>query len=259
MPDKSHIIIIGWNDFSMQVATQVLNADKRVVVISDRENPDHKTMAGFVSRGDLLFFGCGYYDFEKIKDADVEHALAVLINLETDTEKLKYVIPFNKHFGKKETVVPINNANLKETFSKAGVRYPLSKNELAGKILSGFLFEKDVAVYCKDLLSSAETDDAYDVQQFYITADSPLRNKTFGQAFRELREDFNTVLIGIEKAATSTQKATLLKNPPSQTPVNEGDYIIVILDGNSADKISQYLSVTEGVQLASKIHAGDVT
>jgi len=248
MNKKNHIIIIGWDDFAERVAKQIMIAGKAVTVVSDKKT----TLESFnndksIENIDVIF--TDYYDFKKIETANVEEALAVLINLENDTEKLKYVIPFNKYFKKQQIVVPINDANLKETFTNVGVTYPLSKNEIAAKMTSGFLFEKDVALYFEDLLASAEDESDYDIQQYKVLRENPLCHIKYGDAFKQLRNEYSAILIGLSQCDGITEKRSLLKNPPDETIINEGDYLILILNGKTADQLQKVFKVDEGAVL----------
>ena len=245
MNKTKHIIIIGWNNFAKQISEQIIIAGKEVIVISDIKI-DINPFDNQEYNKQLNVIYTEFNDFEKINEANVESALAILINLESDTEKLKYVIQFNKYFSNKQTVVPINDANLKGTFYNAGVRYPLSNNEIAAKIISSFLFERDVAVYFEDLIASAESEDDYDIQQYLVLEKNPYCNVNYGDAFVELREKYNAVLIGLAKPS---EKQRLLKNPPNNTVICEGDYLILILNGDTSDLLEEVFMIEEGAVL----------
>ena len=249
MRNQGHVVIIGLDDFALQVAKQIVTAGKSVVLVSNEKSSiDHHTENNFTT-DELSILQSEYNDFPKIEEAGVNDALAVLINLQKDTEKLKYVIQFNKYFKSKQTVVPINDASLKETFSNVGVRYPLSKNEIAAKVISSFLFEKDVALYCKDLIASAEDESDYDIQQYMVLKVNPFCGMKYGEAFENLRNEYNAVLIGLSKCSQTPLKRALLKNPSASTLIDEGDYLIVVLNGESADKLKTACEVDEGVVL----------
>ena len=241
MKQKTHIIIIGWDEFAEMVARQIIIAGKIVRVISDKEPTN--------SIDGVNFICTEFNDFKEIERADVNGAIAVLINLADDTEKLKYVIQFRKYFKNKKAVVPINDASLKETFCNIGVQYPLSKNEIAAKIISSFLFEKDVALFCQDLIASAEDELDYDLQQYKILKGTPFCDMEYGDAFKQLRNDYNVILMGLSQCDKDPSKRILLKNPSNETLIKEGDYLIMLVNGHSAKDIKNVCMIDEGVVL----------
>ncbi len=240
---KDRVVIIGWDDFARSVLEQLISAGKNIFVITN--NPDH---SGLIqknfSTGNVLIHISDYKNFEEFKKLELDAASAVLVNIPGDTDKLVYVINLKMHFAGLKLVVPIDNPSLKETFTNAGVTYPLSKDEIAAKMLASYLFEKDVAVYSSDFSSTAKSETDFDIQQYRVDGNNPFIGKTCGAAFRDFREEYNAVLIGLSRYSSGTRE--LMKNPDDATVIQEGDYLIAIVSGTSSRLICRDFRVAGG-------------
>lgn len=71
----------------------------------------------------------------------------------------------------------------------------------------------------------------------------------YGNAFRQLRNEYNAILIGLSQCKKTSSKRLLLKNPPDNTLINEGDYLILIVNGKTANKLQEVFMIDEGVIL----------
>ena len=239
----NHVVIVGWDSTARHVLEQIVAAEREVVIITcDRNDVGtiNETYPGdYVN---VLF--ADLKNFDKMQKANIEQAIAVMINLQDDTQKLEYIIGFKKAFKDAKLVVPINNQNLKDTFFKAGVTFPLAKDEIAAKMLSSYLFEQDVAVYCEDLLASAKEESDYDIQQYKVTADNSFVDSDYRTAFVRLKREYNVILIGLAKYSDGERH--LLKNPSDDTVIEQNDYLILVLNGMAAQTIKEVFHVEEG-------------
>ncbi len=240
-----HVVVIGWDDFARDVVVHLLNAEKKVCVIT-ADGVKAQTIAESYNPEQLQVLCADPNNFDKIKGANIEEAAVIVINLPSDTDKLVYIINFKKAFEKEMKIVaPINNPNLKDSFYKAGVRYPLSKDEIAAKMVSSYFFERDVALMSNDLLATSKVEDDYDILQLKVIDGNPFLNMDCGAAFKKVKEHYNGIFIGLSKARNGDRK--LIKNPPSDTKIDPGDYMLVIVDGISAALMKKAFDVEEGL------------
>ena len=112
-------------------------------------------------------------------------------------------------------------------------------------MVASYIFEPDVAEYNADLLASSKTADDFDIQEYRVIRNNPFSGKTYGQAFARIKKEYNSILIGMSKKTDSLRK--LLKNPPDNTLINEGDYLILITNGKSEKLVSNAFGIQEGV------------
>tara|TARA_B100001029_G_scaffold179470_1_gene189109 strand:- start:550 stop:1602 length:1053 start_codon:yes stop_codon:yes gene_type:complete len=241
---EKHIIVLGWNNFGSGVVLQLVNAGNKVVIITDNKEDIDKIYEKFSK--DFVFVI--YSDIKNIKSlekANVTSCHMVFINLSNDADKLITTLNIKKEYPNIEFLVTLDHSDLDSTFHSAGVNYVLSKDEIASKMIASFIFEPDVAEITNELISSASTEDEYDVQQYLVTNENPFLNKQFGEAFNYLKKTYNVILIGLSK--WEGKKRKLLKFPKDDIKIEKNNYLILISDGITGDKMEILFKVSEGV------------
>lgn len=240
----NHVIIIGWDEFARSVTTQLVNSDHRVAVITDRKD-DVDLIRQEYSADTLFILFADLKNVSMLERAGIRSAGMIFANLPNDTDKLISILNIKKEYPDKNFVVILDNTDLKETFKTAGVTYILSRNEIASKLIASYMFEPDVAEVEADLMSSAKDTDQYDIQQYRVIQTNPYLNRTFGEAFADLKTHHNIVPIGICK--TTAQGRQIIKLPPDDTKIEVGDYLIMIVNGSTEKEVSRIFQVTQGV------------
>lgn len=241
---SNHIIIIGWDDFSRAIADQLVYAGNRVAVVTNQKNDIDLLRDNFDEKQVFPFF-TDYNNPDNLKKANIQDASGVFINLKTDTEKLVYILNLKKYYRNCKFLITLDNANLKDTFHSAGVDYVLSKNEVAAKLVASYIFEPDVARYSADLLSSSRNENDFDLQQYRVISKNPYLGINYGKAFYAIKQDYNSILIGLSKKKNNTYE--LLKNPPDETIIEKDDYLIVITNGRAEKLLQQAFGIQEGI------------
>jgi voltage-gated potassium channel len=241
---EKHIVIIGWDAFARTIVDQLVNAGNRAAIITNNRNDVELIHDSYDEKRVFVLFA-DFNNFDSVEKANIKKAAVIFVNLADDTQKLVYLLNLKKRFGNLSFVVTLDNANLKDTFHSAGVSYVLSKNEIAAKMVASYIFEPDVAEYNADLLASSKSENDFDIQEFRVTAQNPYAGKTYGKAFPDIKERFNSILIGLSKKIEN--KRQLLKNPPDDTMINQGDYLIMITNGKSEKLVSKAFGIQEGV------------
>lgn len=241
---KKHIIIVGWDNFARTIVDQLVNAGNRVAIITNTRDAVDLIHEKYNEKNVFVLF-TDLNNLETVAKANVKDASVVFVNLADDTQKLVYILNLKKYFGNLSFVVTLDNADLKDTFHSAGVSFVLSRNEVAAKMVASYIFEPDVADYNADLLASSKSEDDFDIQEYRVTQQNPFTGKTYGEAFLKIKKEFNSILIGLSKRIGD--KRQLLKNPPDDTVINIGDYIILITNGRSEKLVSRVFGIQEGI------------
>jgi voltage-gated potassium channel len=241
---EDHVVMVGWNDFGHSVITHLIGAGRKVAVITkDRSSID--IIHEYYTSDQVYTLFSDYNNFDLIeKAANLKKASIVFINLNDDTEKLVYIINFKKHFSDLHYVVTLDNGNLKNTFHNAGVTYAISKNEISSKLLASYIYEPDVALFSEEIIAFAHEQDEYDMKQFYIANDNPLKGMYYEKAFFDLKKQCNVVLIGIVKVKDGQH--TLTKNPEHNVTIEAGDYLLMLMNGKGQDKLKRVFHIEEG-------------
>lgn len=241
---EHHVLIIGWNDFARAITEQLIRANCRVAVVTDRKD-DIDLINGQFGRERVFVLFAELRDVGMLSKAGIGAASTVLPNLPSDTDNLIAILNIRKEYPDKQFIVALDSPDLKSTFQTAGVTYVLSRNEIASKLIASYMFEPDVADYETDLLTSATDAGEYDIQQFRVTEQNPYRGRTYGEAFTELKIAHNVVLIGISKAEGS--RRALIKLPSDGVVIEAGDYLLMVLGGSSEAGISEIFRVKQGM------------
>jgi len=241
---KSHVVIIGWNDFGQSVIGHLVAAGRQVAVVTkDRGHID--IIREYYSMEQVFTLFTDYNNFEILEKANIRQSSIVFVNLNDDTEKLVYIINIKKHFEDLNYVVTLDNGNLKSTFNHAGVTYSISKNEISSKLLASYIYEPDVAHFSEELIAFAHEDDEYDMKQFLVKPDNLYANTPYDKAFFDLKRDCNVVLIGLVKIQNGQRR--LFKNPEGNIKIETGDYLLMMMDGKGRDKLSKLFKIEEGI------------
>jgi voltage-gated potassium channel len=238
-----HAVIIGWNSMSANVVEQLIGVGKKVaIVLNDMQDLE---MIKDTYNNSLVF--CLLADFNNydiLKKANIDKSSVVFVNLNDDTHKLVFILNLKKRYPNLTYVVNIENAELKETFNEAGVKYTVSKNEIASKLLASYIFEPDVAAFSEEIMSFTEGDNNYDIKEYFIKKDCKYVGMNCEDVFYDAKKNFNAIMIGL--SVLQNGKHLLLKNPGADVIVNEGDYVLFILNLSSAKLLASELKIEEG-------------
>ncbi len=241
---NNHIIIIGWDNFAEDVASQLIGADKKVAVMTNNKDDIDLIYQKFgKSKAFVCFSEINKY--APLELVNINESEAIFLNNGDDSEKLVEILNIKKQYDSAKFVVILDNPDLKDTFVSAGVTYVMSKNEIASKLVASYIFEPAVADYEKDLLSSSVSELEYDIQQYKVINENPYAKQSYGKMFSDLKQNYNIICIGINKY-TENGKA-LIKSPADEVLVDIGDDVIVIANGETEKIMQKIFKVSEGV------------
>ncbi|MCB0628821.1 MAG: ion channel [Saprospiraceae bacterium] len=242
----NHIVIIGWNDFSREVVHQLLNSDRQVAIVTDQKDHIDLIYASFGNEHAFVLFS-DWRDTSNFDKLNLGQASVVFVNLPNDTDNLIAMLNVKKVNAKVAFVVALESGDLKDTFISAGCTHVLSKNAIAARLIASYTYEPDVALFANDLITSAiyNEENEFDIQQYRITESNPFVNNSFGHAFHTLKEKYNVIAIGVCKTQNGQRK--LIKVPRDETPLEQGDYLILILNGRTEIEIVREFGVREGL------------
>ena len=240
----NHAVIIGWNDFGYMVADQLLGVGKKVAIVVNDKTEIEFIREKYDSKNIFVLYS-DYKNYDMLTKVNIEESSNVFVNLENDSEKLVYILNLKKLYPNLDYVVTLENGDLKDTFTSAGVTHTISENEISSKLLASYMFEPDVASYSESFLSIAKNDGDYDIKQFLVTPHNPYMGKLYQDAFFDLKQKYNSVLIGITKRDKYGNRR-LIKNPLGDLKIAPGDYMIVLLNGKSFKLLRKIFNVEEG-------------
>ncbi|GLB53081.1 potassium channel protein [Neptunitalea chrysea] len=236
---ENHYVIIGYNDFGRQVASQIVaTGHKLAFLVNSKEKLD---LIKDVFHFDNCFAMFADYNNDEAYDKiNLTKSKAVFLNFDEDTDTLVYVLNLKKKYPNVDVVVTCKNSELKETFVNAGIKYVVSQTTVASRLVASYIFEPEVASYTEDLITTSRTENDFDMQQYKINTSGMYFQKSFMDIFLGLKKEFNAIAIGI------VSHGKVIKNPPSDFVLTENDYVILISNGVSKKHLEKAFGVKEG-------------
>ncbi|MEM9674200.1 MAG: potassium channel family protein [Bacteroidota bacterium] len=240
----NHILVIGWDKFGKEVVEEVVHSGNRVAIVCNDKTGIDLIHEAFDGKHVFALF-TDYSNIEALEKANIQEAATVFINFEDDTEVLIYLLNLKKAYPNLNYVVSLSNPSLKETFAATGVRYVVSKTEIASRLVASYTFEPDVAMMAESLMTSALEGEDYDLLEYRVTQQNPYLNQDYLDAFISLKKDHECVLVGINKKQSDGSRL-LKKNPPTGVNIAEDDYLILMCNGDTKNKLQKLFGVSEG-------------
>ena len=240
----NHILVIGWDKFGKEVVEEVVHSGHRVAIICNDKSEIDLIHEAFDDKHVFALF-TDFSNIEAMKKANIQEAATIFINFEDDTEVLIYLLNLKKTYPDLNYVVSLSNPSLKETFAATGVRYVVSKTEIASRLVASYTFEPDVAMMAESLMTSALEGEDYDLLEYRVTEQNPYLNQDYLDAFISLKKDHECVLVGINKKQSDGSRL-LKKNPPTGVNIAEDDYLILMCSGDTKNKMQELFGVSEG-------------
>ncbi len=238
-----HAIIVGWDLFAQSVIKQLLNVGKRVVIITNQKDAMDFIRENYPSNS---VFGM-YSELktpEILDKANIGQSSAVFVNLDSDTEKLVFMLNTKKVYANLNYIITLDNSDLKPTLLEAGATYVLSKTEIAAKLLASYIFEPDVAAFNEEIIAVAETEQMYDMKQYRVTEDNPYNGMLYDNVFYDIKKEYNAILVGIVQCTDGHKK--LIKNPETSITITKDDYLLMLINGKAEKLVDKVFKVKEG-------------
>ncbi|MCB0497809.1 MAG: NAD-binding protein [Cyclobacteriaceae bacterium] len=240
---KHHAVIVGWNKFARAVTDQLTGADKKVVIVTKKKDGIDFIHENY-SPNDVFVMYSELKTPEVLAKVNIGESSAVFVNLDSDTEKLVFILNTKKSFSNLNYIVTLDNHDLKATLLDAGATYTLSKTDIAAKLLASYMFEPDVAVFNDEIIAVAENETMYDMKQYLVTEDNPYKGMYYEKVFYDLKKECNAVLVGIVKCENGERK--LIKNPDTPITIAPKDYLLMLINGTAEKKVDRMFNVKEG-------------
>ena len=246
---EDHVLIIGWDRFSERIVRQLILSGVKVAVITDVKDEVDLIYEKFDDENVFVLYS-DYEKYDRLTLANIDTAQQVFLNRRADTDTLITLLNFHNHFEDHDLkyVVRVKNDDLLEAFEIEDIRVEaVSTFDVASALIASHIFEPDVATFGKDLIASAADADDYEIQQFLVTDENPWAGSSFEEMYWALYETHRILPIGLGKREDNTRR--LVELPSDDVPVESGDYVIMIVSGESAASAEDVFGVEEGAQL----------
>lgn len=241
---ENHSVIIGWDSFAKQVADQVVSANRKLAIITNKKD-DIELIYDMYGSEDVFVLFTDFSNITSFKRASVAKSSAIYINLFDDSANLVFIINMRKIYPDSNFIVTLENTELKETYLSIGVKYIISKTDIASRLVASYIFEPDVACLTEDFMATSIEEDDYDIQEYKIIENNEFIDKKYFEVFVDIKKSCNAVLLGIVKI--DNEKRSVIKNPDNDVIITVGDYLILVSEGSAKHKLKTIFKVNEGV------------
>jgi len=236
---ENHIVIIGYDKFSNHIMKQIVLTGIKVAVVTNKRE-DLDTIALSFKEDDVFTLYTDLENLENLSKVNITKASKVFIKFDSDTDMLVYILHLKNHYKDLDIVVSLDNSTLKEPFKSAGVLYAVSREEIAANLVASYIFEPEVAILTEDIMSSATGKYDFDIMEFKITKDNPYLGKEYSWVFHDIKKQFSCILLGIY------QNKKLYKNPTIEITLNEGDYLVLLSNGEGESMLNEAFKTKQG-------------
>ncbi|WP_196891216.1 potassium channel family protein [Aureivirga marina] len=217
---EGHYIIIGWSSFTNKIVEQIINANKKVVVITNKREDVDLIKSSYPTKNCFVLY-TELNDFKSYVKANIDKAKRVYLEFESDTDTLVFAINLKKNFPNVKGVIVLNNVELKESFKYLGFDFIVSKDDLVSKFVASYIFEPFVALYTEDLIATSTNEDQTDIVQLPVEKGNKWIGTDYYDAFVSMKKESNCILIGV------TRDGTIFKNPKDFI-IKENDLLLLI-------------------------------
>lgn len=240
---ENHIVFIGWNDFSRQVADEIIHTEKNLAILTE-EKDSVDLIYDEYGKKDVFVLFSDHHNKDALKKLNAPKASVIFVTIQSDSEALMMVVNIKNSCPGPKIVVSLENSELRETFRAAGVTYTIARNDIASKLVASYIFEPDVADLNTDLISSAKLDTDYDIQEYEVVSSNPYLGKKGKEAFHDMKNTHDAVLMGISKTESDGRK--LIVNPSDEISIESGDYLLIMANGSAKNRLKEDFGVAEG-------------
>ena len=280
---EDHYVIIGWDNLARLVTEQLVLSGQKVAVVTDNQD-DIDMIYDEFDRSSVFVLLSNLNNYENLTKTNVQNCHRLLINNPSDKETLVDLlnIKSNEKFRDIDTLVTIQEERMRETFigrpeasdsdtlsgrpddnSKAYWAYSLFRP--ASNLIGSTIFEPLSADFMQDLITSVDRnndeEEEYELQLYQVTeGDAFYESDTdFGYAFNYIYLDGNLgrdyeyqcMPIAISKRLDGSQNLTedreVRMMPSDDTPVEAGDYLILIAKGTWMDELENDFNNPQGL------------
>lgn len=236
---EHHYIIVGWNTFASQVADQIFASGNKIAFVTNSSD-DLERIKDLYPKEKAFALFMDYHNNTTFHKVNIEKSKAIFVNFADDTQSLVFVLKLQELYSKLNIIVNCTTPELKDTLKNIGVSHVVSQSEVASKMIASYMFEPHVAEYADDLLATSTGIDEQDIMQFKVVTSNPYANKSYFDAFVELKKNHNGILIGL------VINDKLEKNPKDEQVILPGHFLVIIARDQDKKMFESLFGVSEG-------------
>ena len=216
---KNHFLLCGWNYCANEVISEILtdNGKRDIVIIANLEQKPIDEDSVYFIKGDPA-------DINKLEMACFRSAsVAIVLRDESvssnasDGQAILTVLAIKHERPDIYVCIQIADENNEIHCHRAGADEVIVTGGLTAKLLGQAASDHGVTKVISEILSNK-----YGNELYKIKCPSKYNGKNFGTILTEFKNDFDGIVLGIEKAGN------LITNPKSDLSVDSNDYLIIV-------------------------------
>lgn len=230
---RNHIILCGWNR-SAPLVLQELQTDPQtrhapIVIVAELEQLPLSELRG-VDQNRLYFYSGDYTRIDVLEKVQIYHASRAILLADTsrprsdqdrDARTVLAALTMEKLNPTIYTCAQLLDRNNNVQLQAAGVEDVVVADEMAGHLIGNAVRNQGAMDVFAELLTVQVGN------QFYrLPLPSTLAGKTFWYAQHHLKEQYDALLVAVERRIEGRRQTDI--NPPMNYELQVGDYVVVI-------------------------------
>ncbi|WP_225901566.1 MULTISPECIES: TrkA-related ion transporter [unclassified Thermosynechococcus] len=230
---RNHIILCGWNR-SAPLVLQELQTDPQtrhapIVIVAELEQLPLSELRR-VDQNRLYFYSGDYTRIDVLEKVQIYHASRAILLADTsqprsdqdrDARTVLAALTMEKLNPTIYTCAQLLDRNNNVQLQAAGVEDVVVADEMAGHLIGNAVRNQGAMDVFAELLTVQVGN------QFYrLPLPSTLAGKTFWYAQRHLKEQYDALLVAVERRIEGRRQTEV--NPPMDYELQGGDYVVVI-------------------------------
>ncbi len=238
---KGHIVVLGYSPVARAAVRELLVQDQKVAAVAERA----EDVSNFRSLGpsDRLYATFGDpAEVEVLQRANVPAAHSVIVATPDDAQNMIAALNVRSIAPTVRVVASVSRPGLRETLRAAGVTYVASPSDSGGRLCASAAFEPEVAHALEDLMAAELR---ADIQEYVLTATTPISSQTFGEAEAIVRKATGCIVIGYGHPRPDGEFDTFV-GPTPETRLAPGDALVLVGTLENARRFRGWFGIEQG-------------
>ena len=236
-----HIVVLGYSPVGRAAVRELLEQEQHVAVVV--EHAEEVANVRTLAREDRLYVTYGPpADRDILARANVPAAQSVVVCTSDDATNMIAALNVRSIAPNARVVASVGRPELRDTLRTAGVTYVASPSDMGGRLCASAAFEPEVAAAIEDL---SEGSVRSDIQEYLLSATTPVSSQTFGEAEALVRRSTGCILIGYARAGGAGVFSTFVDPPPDARLV-PGDAILLLGTIENVRRFRDWFGVDQG-------------
>lgn len=219
---KNHVIICGWNE-SVESAINELLSTPGVKVAVVRP----PTVGSIEGRENLTVVPDDPMREEALRKAGIDRASHIIVSMGDDSKTILTVLTVKRLRPDVKVVAEALNSKHVPLIKQAGAEHVVNSLSFSGRLLASSIYKPGVVAMFEEISTSGVGNDVLEVD-----APRQLIGKRFREALIELKEKYDTLIVGLRRGDRT------IVNPDLDETLRQGDSLLVICTQESFKKLA---------------------